>query len=47
MTQIYNPVHLGETLHEDALPALGLTISEVAKQLGVYPQFDLYLADNQ
>jgi hypothetical protein len=27
--------HLGETLHEDVLPALGLTITEAAKQLGV------------
>ena len=35
MTQMHNPPHPGETLREDILPALGLTITEAAKQLGV------------
>jgi addiction module HigA family antidote len=35
MTQIHNPSHPGETLLEDVIPALGLTITEAAKQLGV------------
>lgn len=35
MTQIYNPPHPGETLREDVLPALELTITEAARQLGV------------
>jgi len=35
MTLIYNPSHPGETLREDVLPALKLTITEAAKQLGV------------
>lgn len=35
MTQIYNPPHPGETLREDVLPALALTVTEAAKQLGV------------
>jgi len=35
MTQIHNPPHPGETLREDVLPALGLTVTETAKQLGV------------
>jgi len=35
MTQIHNPPHPGETLREDVLPALGLTVTEAAKQLGV------------
>lgn len=35
MTTMYNPPHPGETLREDILPALGLTITEAAKQLGV------------
>ena len=35
MTQIYNPSHPGETLREDVLPALELTVTEAAKQLGV------------
>jgi len=32
------PVHPGEILREDVLPALGLTISEAARQLGVSRQ---------
>jgi len=35
MTLMYNPSHPGETLREDVLPALKLTITEAAKQLGV------------
>lgn len=33
--RMYNPPHPGETLREDILPALGLTVTEAAKQLGV------------
>ncbi|MBL4901778.1 MAG: HigA family addiction module antidote protein [Desulfocapsa sp.] len=32
---MYQPPHPGETLKEDILPALNLTITEAAKQLGV------------
>jgi len=32
---MYNPPHPGETLKEDVLPALGLTVTEVARRLGV------------
>ena len=35
MTQMHNPPHPGETLKEDILPALSLTVTEAAKQLGV------------
>ncbi len=35
MTQIYNPPHPGETLREDVLPALEITVTTAAKQLGV------------
>lgn len=35
MTNIFNPPHPGETLREDVLPALGLTITDAAEQLGV------------
>ena len=35
MSQIYDPPHPGETLREDVLPALALTITEAAKQLRV------------
>ena len=35
MTNMHNPPHPGETLREDILPALGLTVTEAAKQLGV------------
>lgn len=31
----YNPPHPGEALREDVLPALGLTVTEAAAQLGV------------
>jgi addiction module HigA family antidote len=32
---MFNPPHPGETLKEDVLPALGLTVTEAARQLGV------------
>jgi len=35
MTRIHNPPRPGETLREDVLPALGLTMTAVAAQLGV------------
>ena len=35
MTRIHNPSHPGETLREDVLPALGLTVTGAAEQLGV------------
>ncbi len=35
MTTMHNPPHPGETLREDVMPALGLTVTEAAKQLGV------------
>lgn len=35
MAPMHNPPHPGETLREDVLPELGLTVSEAARQLGV------------
>lgn len=35
MTRMHNPPHPGEILREDVLPALGLTVTEAAQQLGV------------
>jgi addiction module HigA family antidote len=35
MTRIHNPPHPGETLREDVLPALGLTVTDASAQLGV------------
>lgn len=35
MGRMFNPPHPGETLKEDVLPALGLTVTEAAHQLGV------------
>lgn len=35
MTMMHNPPHPGETLREDVLPALGLTVTAAAAQLGV------------
>lgn len=29
-----NPPHLGETLREDVLPTLGITVTDAAAQLG-------------
>lgn len=35
MGQMFNPPHPGGMLREDILPALGLTVTEAAEQLGV------------
>lgn len=35
MARMYNPPHPAAILREDVLPALGLTVSEAARQLGV------------
>jgi len=35
MNEMYNPPHPGETLRDDVLPALGLTVTQAAEQLGV------------
>lgn len=35
MSDMNNPPHPGETLREDILPALGLTVTEAARHLGV------------
>lgn len=35
MTRMHNPPHPGDTLREDILPALGLSITEAAEQLCV------------
>ncbi|PKO82832.1 MAG: addiction module antidote protein, HigA family [Betaproteobacteria bacterium HGW-Betaproteobacteria-11] len=35
MTRIHDPSHPGQTLREDVLPALGLTVTDAAGQLGV------------
>lgn len=35
MSKMHNPPHPGETLKEDVLPALGLTVTQAAEQLGV------------
>lgn len=35
MTTMHNPPHPGETLREDVFPALGLSVTEAAGQLGV------------
>ncbi len=35
MSRMFNPPHPGETLREDVLPALGLTVTDAATQLGV------------
>ncbi len=35
MNQMFNPPHPGTTLKEDVLPALELTVTEAARQLGV------------
>lgn len=32
---MHNPPHPGETLRDDILPALGLSVTEAAEQLGV------------
>ncbi len=35
MSRLHNPPHPGETLREDVLPALNLSVTEAAEQLGV------------
>jgi addiction module HigA family antidote len=35
MGRMFNPPHPGETIREDILPALGITVTEAARQLGV------------
>ena len=35
MSRIHNPPHPGATLREDVLPALGLSVTDAAAQLGV------------
>ena len=35
MSAMHNPPHPGETLREDVLPALGLSVTDAAAQLGV------------
>lgn len=35
MNGMFNPPHPGETLREDVLPALALTVTEAARQIGV------------
>ena len=35
MSNMHNPPHPGETLRDDVLPALGLTVTDAAAQLGV------------
>ena len=35
MSIMHNPPHPGETLREDVLPALGLTVTQAAAQMGV------------
>ena len=35
MSSMHNPPHPGETLRDDVLPALGLTVTDAATQLGV------------
>lgn len=35
MSSMHNPPHPGETLKEDVLPALGLSVTEAARALGV------------
>ena len=35
MSRMYNPPHPGETLRDDILPALGLSVTAAAAQLGV------------
>ena len=35
MARMFNPPHPGLTLRDDVLPALGLTVTEAAKQLDI------------
>ncbi len=34
MNQMHNPPHPGSILREDVLPALGITVTEAAKEIG-------------
>ncbi len=35
MSKMYNPPHPGSILREDVMPALGITVTDAAKELGV------------
>jgi len=35
MSRMFYPSHPGETLKKDVLPELGITVTEVARQLGI------------
>jgi len=35
MGRMFNPPHPGESIREDIIPALGITVTEAARQLGV------------
>ena len=35
MSKMHNPPHPGATLREDVLPALGISVTDAAKQLGI------------
>lgn len=35
MNRMHNPPHPGETLREDVLPALGLSVTQAANQIGI------------
>ncbi|MGL4407496.1 MAG: HigA family addiction module antitoxin [Zoogloea sp.] len=35
MARMHNPPHPGETLREDVLPALGLSVTQAAAELGI------------
>jgi antitoxin HigA-1 len=35
MGRMFNPPHPGETLREDVLPELGLTVTQAATELGI------------
>lgn len=35
MNRMHNPPHPGETLREDVLPALGLSVTDAAEELGI------------
>jgi len=35
MSEIHNPPHPGETLRDDILPALGLSVTKAAEQLNI------------
>ena len=35
MARMHNPPYPGETLREDVLPALGLTVTQAATELGI------------